>query len=85
LANTKTPNILIETLGWYGAGAIIFAYMLVSFGTIQAEGYMYQLLNLTGAVGIITSSWAKRDKQPVVLNAFWMVIAAIALLRLLWV
>lgn len=69
-------------VGWYGTGAIVLAYLLVSFQVITSDGAIYQLLNLTGALGIITISVVKRVKQPAVLNIFWAAIAIAALIKL---
>lgn len=73
---------LTEIFGWYGTVAIVGAYVLVSFDAIGAESVWYQLLNLTGALGIGAISWAKRATQPAVLNAVWTCIAAAALVRM---
>ena len=53
-----------------------------SFKIIGARGLPYQLLNLTGALGIIAISAIKGVRQSVVLNIFWALIAAIALVSL---
>lgn len=74
----------LEIFGWYGAVAIISAYALVSFSIIQSNSVLYQLLNLTGAVGIIAVSLAKKAYQPAALNIIWTIIAAIALIKLLF-
>lgn len=74
-----------EIVGWYGTVAIISAYALVSFNIISADSVLYQLLNLTGAIGIIVISLIKKVRQSVVLNAFWLAIAVIALTRILLV
>ena len=71
-----------EALGWYGTTAFIGSYMLVSFGVISATGIVYQLLNLTGAAGIIIISLKKGVKQSVVLNVIWAAIAVAAIVRL---
>lgn len=75
----------ISYFGWYGVVAILSAYVLVSFGVITAKGYIYQLLNLTGAIGIIFISATKKDKQPVVLNIVWAIVALVAIIQLLTV
>jgi hypothetical protein len=69
--------------GWYGVCAILGAYVLVSFNVILAKSFVYQLLNLTGAIGIMFEAASKKDKQPVVLNAVWAMVALIAILQLL--
>ncbi|MEO9179549.1 MAG: hypothetical protein ABI221_01540 [Candidatus Saccharimonadales bacterium] len=71
-----------EYVGWCGAVAIVSAYALVSFNAIPADGWAFQLLNLTGAVGIIVISILKGVPQSVVLNIFWAAIAIVALARL---
>lgn len=76
-----TPKRKIaEVLGWYGATAIVAAYALVSFKLLSADGWLFQLLNLTGALGILTISLVKKVRQSVVLNLFWASIAVVALL-----
>lgn len=71
-------------LGWYGVSAILLAYLLVSFNLIAVKSFSYQLLNLTGAVGIIIEALSKKDTQPVVLNIVWAVIALGAIVQLIF-
>ena len=73
---------LAEIVGWYGTLAIVGAYALVSFNLISSSSVTYQLLNLSGAIGIIIISSIKKVRQSVVLNMFWAIIAAIALVQL---
>lgn len=79
----RPPHLLAEVSGWYGTSAIMLAYLLVSFGWLEASGVVYQLLNLSGALCIIVLALSRRIVQSVVLNVFWAGIAAIALLQLL--
>lgn len=74
---------LIETVGWYGTAAILLAYALNSFKVIDAGHLAYQILNLTGAVGIVVVSYVKGAKQPATLNVVWAVIAAIAIIQII--
>ncbi len=69
--------------GWYGVLAIILAYFLVSFNVITVKSLIYQLLNLTGAVGIIVVAMSKKDAQPAVLNAIWAAIAIISIVTII--
>jgi len=73
---------VVEGVGWYGVVAILAAYALVSFKFVEPHGLIYQLLNLSGALGIIIEAYSKKDYQPVVLNIVWLAIAIIALARL---
>jgi hypothetical protein len=74
-------NRLAEIAGWYGTAAIVLAYILVSFNILPAGGGAYQLLNLTGALGIIVISTVKKVRQSIILNIFWAGIATLALIR----
>ncbi|MDO8529368.1 MAG: hypothetical protein Q7S18_01740 [bacterium] len=76
--NTK---ILEEIVGWYGTIAIVSAYALLSFGIINSDSSLYQILNATGALGIVVISFKKKAYQPGVLNIIWTVIAVIALIK----
>jgi hypothetical protein len=74
-------QVLTEVAGWYGAIAILAAYLLVSFNVISGNGLLFQLLNLTGAFGIIVIASYKKVRQSVLLNIFWSLIAIVALIR----
>ena len=74
---------MIEIIGWYGAIALLGAYALVSFSLIKSDSLLYQLLNLTGAVGIAWVSIYKKAFQPGVLNVIWAIIALIAIIKLI--
>ncbi|HBK34584.1 MAG: hypothetical protein UU08_C0014G0011 [Candidatus Uhrbacteria bacterium GW2011_GWE2_40_58] len=74
-------DFFIDLFGWYGVLAIISAYGLNSFGLIEPSSLWYQGLNMSGSLGILVDAYAARIYQPVALNAIWMVIALIAILR----
>jgi hypothetical protein len=67
-----------ESIGWYGTFAIILAYALSSFNILSPSSITYQILNATGAIGIIYISSKKEVYQSVVLNIIWLTIALIA-------
>lgn len=76
-------SLAVNILGWYGVVAILLAYSLVSIQIIQSDTILYQLLNLTGAIGIIVDSIYKKDKQPMVLNIVWATIAVVAIFKII--
>jgi hypothetical protein len=76
-------TIVSEALGWYGVCALLLAFALVSFEIVEGESQAYQLLNLTGAVGVAILSLTKRAYQPAVLNTIWAIIALAALISIL--
>ena len=75
-------NKFTEFFGWYGAGAIVLAYALVSFSILQPTDLIFQLLNGSGALGIVLVSWRKRAFQPAVLNVIWTIIAVVAIVKM---
>jgi len=76
----QTKNII----GWYGVMAILLAYALLSFKVIDSNMLVYQLLNLTGAAGLIAEAAAKKDTQPVALNIVWAAVALVAIIRIVF-
>ncbi|MEK7545330.1 MAG: hypothetical protein AAB551_04340 [Patescibacteria group bacterium] len=77
-----TKQILEEIIGWYGTVAIIAAFALVSFGFLEAKSLLYQILNGTGAIGIVYISLKRKAYQPAVLNIIWTVIAGVAIAKI---
>lgn len=75
-------KIIDEIIGWYGMVAIVIAFAAVSFELLSATNMWYQILNGTGALGIVYISFKKRAYQPGVLNIIWAVIAVISLVRI---
>ena len=76
-------NKIIEACGWYGTVAIVLAYIIVSFSVIDATNIWYQILNGTGALGIVAVSFHHKNYQPGVLNIIWTIIAIIAIVKIL--
>lgn len=77
------PNFFTEFCGWYGMTALIAAYGLVSFDIIEGNGLVYQLLNLSGGIGLLIVAAAKNVIQSVLLNVFWAVIGIIAIIEII--
>ncbi len=77
------PSKFTEICGWYGMVALILAYALVSFNIITANGIIFQLLNLTGSVGLMIDATARKVIQLALLNVFWALIGIITIIRLL--
>ncbi len=71
---------IINIFGWYGVAAILGAYALLNFGILEARSIIYQLLNLTGAIGVGVDALNDKDWQPVVLNLVWAVIAIVSII-----
>ena len=76
-------NLLVDILGWSGTILIIAAYYLVSNGKLPASGKLYQVLNLVGAVLLGVNVFYKQAWPAVALEAVWVLIAAVALIRIM--
>ena len=82
--NKKQKQIpLYHVTGWYGSVAIVSGFFLVSFGILHTGDFLYQLINLTGASGILYLSYKKNVKESLFLNSFWAVIALISMVKML--
>jgi len=77
-------KLFVEVFGWYGMVAIVVTYALVSFSIMAPTSVWYQVLNGTGALGIVIVSFCKRAYQPGVLNVIWTLIAIAALLKIIF-
>lgn len=73
------PHLIAQILGWYGAAAIISGFLCVSFSFLKPTDLLYQLLNLSGALGLLNLGIDRHVRQSVVVNLFWAGIAFIAL------
>lgn len=73
---------LLDAAGWVGALALLSAYALVSSGRVQGGGIGFQRVNLVGAGGLAVNSTYHGAWPSVALNAVWLGIGVVALLRL---
>lgn len=86
MTNITTPKIttqkadqLTQITGWIGVACILSAYILVTLSLLSPQNAAYNILNILGSIGILASSYNKRDFQPIALNTVWIVIAVIGL------
>lgn len=79
---TRVNKTIVNIIGWYGAGANLLGYFLISFDYIEPRSVLFQVLNFSGSIGIILISWAKRAYQPLLLNAVFASITLIVLLKI---
>ena len=73
---------LIDTAGWVGAAALLVAYGLVSSGRLHGRSTAFQMLNLTGAFGLLANGIWHGAWPSAALNAVWLVIGIAAVMRL---
>jgi len=83
--NNITPRgrLAAEAVGWYGTFAILLAYILVSFGFVSGKSLVYQLIVLSGCVGLIIISIVKNVKQTVLINLIMGGVSLLAIANIL--
>ena len=79
---SKKTSLADEIIGWYGMMGILGAYVLVSFGMIEGQSFVYQFLNITGAFGLFWIAWKKRVYQSVALEIVWIGVGIVALFEI---
>jgi len=78
-----TPvEIAVEVAGWTGAALILGAYLMLSMGRLTGQSPLYQAMNVAGAAGFIVNGWWHGAIPSAALNVVWMLIGAVALLRI---
>jgi hypothetical protein len=78
-----TPvEIAVEVAGWAGASLILLGYLLITAGKLTGQSAAYQWMNVTGAAGFIVNGWWHGAIPSAALNVVWMLIGAVALLRI---
>ena len=78
-----TPvEIAVEVAGWAGASLILLGYLLITPGKLTGQSAVYQWMNVAGAAGFIVNGWWHGAIPSAALNVVWMLIGAVALLRI---
>jgi hypothetical protein len=76
-------EIAVEIAGWAGASLILLGYLLISTGKLTGKSLAYQLINVAGAAGFIVNGWWHGAVPSAALNVVWLLIGAIASVRIL--
>jgi hypothetical protein len=74
---------LIEVLGWIGSLEVLLAYGLNSYQKLRSDSPVFYLLNLTGGILLIIYTVYKDALASAFINIVWVLIAAIAIFRLI--
>lgn len=77
-------ELIVDIIGWVGAGCLLLAYWLVSSGRVIGRSWSYQLINITGAVLLTVNSAYHGAFPSVGLNAFWISIGLYTAWQLIW-
>jgi hypothetical protein len=74
-------ELVINVVGWVGAGLLLLAYGLTSTGRLPPEGWRFQVLNLAGAAALTLNSAYYGAWPSAALNIVWIGIGLFALSR----
>jgi hypothetical protein len=77
-----TVAVLVEVVGWAGAGLILLAYLLLSIGKLTGQSALYQWMNVVGAAGFVVNGWWHGALPSFTLNVVWALIGGFALWRI---
>jgi hypothetical protein len=70
--------------GIAGSLMICAAYLAVSVGRLDPEGYRYQGANAAGSALLLVSLWFRPNPGAIVIEVLWLTIALFAIGRI-WV
>jgi hypothetical protein len=75
-------GLLLDAVGWLGAGLLLYGYAMVSSSRLSGESVAYQLINLGGSVGLMINSASQAAWPSALLNLIWAAIGVTALFKL---
>jgi hypothetical protein len=79
----SATELAVEVAGWAGASLILLGYLLISTGKLTGRSLAYQVINVAGAAGFIVNGWWHGAVPSAALNVIWLLIGAIASVRIL--
>lgn len=69
-------------MGAVGSVIVLAAYYLVTAGRVTSSSWRFQGLNLVGSILLTAYSFALQAWAAVPLNGTWVLIAAVAMVRM---
>lgn len=66
---------LNNTIGWISAFFIVTAYFLLSIEIVEPDGFYYNILNLTGGIGLAYRVWVDKNYSNLFLEIIFISIA----------
>ena len=73
-------DLAVEVIGWFGAAILLLAYFFLSMGE-KPPGPKFQAINAIGAASLLLNGAVHGAWPSVALNAVWLAVATISLLR----
>ena len=74
----------MELIGWVGAGLLLSAFFYLTIFKKKGDNSYYLFGNLFGSIGLLINAWHNGALPFVLVNAFWVVITLISLVKKFW-
>lgn len=75
-------DLLLDIIGWLGAGLLLYGYAMVSSSRMSGDGVPYQVINLAGSLSLMLNSAYNSAWPSAGLNLIWAAIGLVALYKL---
>jgi len=73
--------MLMELIGWLGAGLLLSAFFYLTIFKKKGDDAFYLFGNLFGSIGLLINALHNNALPFVLVNAFWVVITLISLVK----
>lgn len=70
-----------DWIGIVGALLVLFAFYLLQARRVSGTGLVYQLMNLVGALGLLTSLYGKFNVSVFIVQTVWVAISVYGIVR----
>lgn len=67
-------NIIVDVMGWLGAGLLLLPYYLISQGRLKAQSKAYQVMNVVGSMLVIVNTAYYLAWPSTFVNLVWIFI-----------
>ena len=72
--------VWFDAIGWVGAGALLFAYAMISHKKLEGDSGAYQLLNISGSILLAANTIFYGSYPSTFVNLIWAGIAVFSIL-----
>lgn len=76
-----TTETTITIIGWLGFIFCTLAFLLLNLKVLRFDNPLYQVLNVIGALGLVTSAFYFDDAPNLAANGVWALIALFGIFR----
>ena len=71
----------VALIGWIGVSCCTIGFLLLNLKLLSFDSWKYQMINIIGGLGLVTSAIYFRDMPNITSNAMWVIIAVFGLYK----